>query len=43
MFETKGGTFVRDYVEIHSPEAEAVYTEKIGKLGELSARTLPAY
>ena len=28
-FETSTGTFIRDYVEIHSPEAEAVYARKI--------------
>ena len=43
VFETKNGAFVRDYVEIHSPDAEDVYTEKIAKLGGFSARTLPVY
>ena len=43
MFETKGGVFVRDYVEIHSPDAENVYTEKIQSLGEMRHVTLPVY
>lgn len=42
-FETKGGTFIRDYVEIHSPDAENVYTEKIAKLGETQRMLLPVY
>jgi hypothetical protein len=28
-YETKDGTFVRDYVEVHSPEAEQFYAEKV--------------
>ena len=42
-FETKGGVFIRDYVEIHSPDAENVYTEKIAKLGEIRDVTLPVH
>lgn len=42
-FETKSGTFVRDYVEIHSPDAEDAYTEKISTLGEFRHVTLPVY
>jgi len=42
-FETKEGTFMRDYVEIHSPDAENVYTEKIAHLGEMQHVTLPVH
>jgi hypothetical protein len=28
-FETQNGTFVRDYVEVHSPDAEQFYAKKI--------------
>jgi hypothetical protein len=42
-FETQEGTFVRDYVEIHSPDAENVYTEKIAHLGEMQHVTLPVH
>lgn len=42
-FETKHGAFLRDYVEIHSPDAEDVYTQKIKKLGEMRHVTLPVY
>jgi len=42
-FETKGGIVVRDYVEIHSPDAENVYTEKIKTLGEMRHLTLPVH
>jgi hypothetical protein len=35
-FETSRGTFVRDYVEVHSPEAEQFYAKKIE--GEASSR-----
>jgi hypothetical protein len=42
-FETKGGVFIRDYVEIHSPDAEDVYTEKIANLGEMRDVTLPVH
>jgi hypothetical protein len=42
-FETKDGTFMRDYVEIHSPDAENVYTEKIKTLGEIRQVTLPVH
>ena len=43
MFETETGVFVRDYVEIHSPDAENVYTEKIANLGETKPMMLPVY
>jgi hypothetical protein len=43
MFETKTGVFIRDYVEIHSPDAETKYSEKISQLGEIPAMTLPVY
>ena len=42
-FETKKGTFLRDYVEVHSPDAEQFYTTKIKHLGESSIEMLPAY
>lgn len=42
-YETQAGTFIRDYVEIHSPDAENVYTEKIAQLGERQRMLLPVY
>ena len=42
-FETDKGTFIRDYVEVHSPDAEQFYTTKIKHLGESSIEMLPAY
>lgn len=43
MVETKNGTVLRDYVEIHSPDAEDIYTDKISNLGEFHHVTLPVY
>jgi hypothetical protein len=34
-FETKKGTFLRDYVEVHSPEAEQFYARKMESLPSL--------
>ncbi|NBO59418.1 MAG: hypothetical protein EBU82_00440 [Flavobacteriia bacterium] len=42
-FETEKGTFIRDYVEVHSPDTEQFYTTKIKHLGESSIEMLPAY
>jgi hypothetical protein len=39
-FETGNGLFVRDYVEVHSPDAEQFYTKKIESF---SPRELPVY
>lgn len=39
-FETGNGTFMRDYVEVHSPEAEQFYTKKIESF---SPHELPVY
>jgi hypothetical protein len=32
MLETKGGAFLRDYVEVHSPESEQFYAKKVESL-----------
>ena len=34
-FETESGTFIRDYVEVHSPDAEQFYTKAIESLTPL--------
>lgn len=42
-FESHHGTFLRDYVEVHSPDAEQFYTTKVKALGETGKEMLPAY
>ena len=34
QFETKNGMRIRDYVEVHSPETEQFYTEKVTSVGK---------
>ena len=40
--ETETGIYLRDYVEVHSPDAEQFYSARI-ELGERSIEMLPAY
>jgi hypothetical protein len=41
--ETESGTYLRDYVEVHSPDAEQFYSAKVEHLGERSIEMLPAH
>lgn len=41
-FETSRGTRMRDYVEVHSPDAEQFYALKVERFGEMK-EMLPAY
>ena len=41
-FESEKGTMMRDYVEVHSPDAEQFYSKKVECLGE-RGEMLPAY
>jgi hypothetical protein len=41
MLETASGTMIRDYVEVHSPEAEQFYTQSIQEMSVCKQQMLP--